>query len=457
MPKKSSKPKTKSKPVSKKKGSKKMAKSTGRTVVSMLRPRKIDAIMQICKQFLDGQTPNLNTGLYTKQEMDVLEKARGAAAKGKKPHLPFLYSPAIVQIARKQKSTFVIHGQVEKQPKEPSDWNTSKFGTHEPGMRFDDFRVNHVDDIRKTVDKEALRTIGSREYVVGTTDVPAPFRLNSARSGNYHYNIAIAKQMSLEGIKELNNIVGQIGNKLRIEKFENGGEVVWLPQHEITWGYLQKDKKALTPATIDKLDEKTTGIRFVPLKSDVRFVGRRVFKDECIKEVKRQMSLAGTKDEDGKTAWERFGGRKKSTTSEECGWNNLVNTQKRINPEVLYCFGFRNVQQGIPIFTGSDKDGNVFVQFVVGCRLVVGLTDEKKTVIAKVRESKIEESNKGDKKTKTKKKDKAPEIVSTEPVDSKEEVVAKEAVVSAEFSDDYENSDELVDVEHELRLADNEY
>ncbi len=438
--------KSKQKPTPKSKGSKKMPKkSKGGTspVVSLLRPRKTEAILKIGKDFVDEKMPQLNAGLYTKAEYEVMLKAVKASKEDGKmpPPLPYLYSPVIVQIARKLKCDFAVRGQTEKQLKAPPEWNTGKLGTHEPGMKIDRFRMNHADDVRKMIEKpeENLRTIGSREYVLGTADTPAVLLVNSARSGNYYYNIRVAKRLSLSGIKDLKDLVGQIGNKLRVEKFEDGIENVWLPNQELSWGYLEKDGKRLTTSAIRKLPDDTTGIRFVALKKTI--VGNAVDKDTCLKEIKREMSLAATKDESGRTVWERFSDRKKKkgTDTESCGWTNLTAHQTRINPNATNCLGFRNVQLEIPPFTEKDVDGNILIRFAVGCRLVTKLVPEKKVkkTIAKVVAPKVTKTA-----TKTKTKAETPEIVSTEPVEA-----ATESVVSAEFSDDYSTDQALIDVD----------
>jgi len=343
------------------------------TVVNMLRPRDAKVDAQIGQEYLDGKQPNLNRGLMSKddyrklcdQRHEVRESIKAAKKSGAQLPSPFfmpnIYSPVVAQLAVERGAKVAYGGQqASKSGKsKPADWNDHLLGEWLPGMKLGTYRLMHTEDVRKLVAPEALVKVGNSEYVVATTGKDgeaAAFLINGSRTGNYAANHAIGKKLSYAKLTtedgkqvtktEFSTVVGQINNSLVTETWENGHEITFFPNQTVTWGHLVKSGKVLTPTQIRELKD-AKGVSFRPLSN--RWVGQFVSRDPFVKDVKALMSLASTKDEEGLTDWDRFGGRPRRSTDkakqnqekEADAWNNISKTQSRDLPERPFCFGLR--------------------------------------------------------------------------------------------------------------------
>ena len=360
MAKSKSKSKPKSKPKSKTATKKKTTKTkaSGPAVI-INRGRDPQAIKKIAEDFVAGKKVNPNAGLFTESQWDKMNATykEDRAADKKTKALPFLYQPAVVQIAMEMGCDFIMKGQ--------------------KGEKVTKFRDCHIHDVRKHIYEpgENLSSVGSFEYILGIQNI------NAARSGNFEFNNIVAVDHNFNGRKEVTHLVGQINNRVIDEKLEagpdesEGGVVVWLPNQRVVWGYLKRSGKNLTHDQIRKMKD-AKGVKFEPLKTPI--VGCGITEPEWWKAAKKEMSAASTKDEDGKTFLERWDKRlaksKSDTTPRERGWENLSGTQVRTSPHAAYCFGFRSVQLGIVPFIcyadGEEDTDNRLVNHVIGRRLV---------------------------------------------------------------------------------------
>ena len=404
---------------------------------NLLRPHDdIASLMEIVSAANDGKNPNPNTGIMSKRDYDALLVAYDEAMEVDKmpPLLPYIYQPGLIQYGITTNALFAYRGQ--NGATKPKNW-PDNFGDYEKGLRFDQFRQNHESDVRKMVtdaDNNVFR-IGSYDYIVGTggeNAIPAVMMINPARRGNYLANVLAAKQIGFNGLKQLTHLVARINNRIEKEKLEDGGTIVWAANQNVVWGYLTKEDKQLTCDQIRKLIQKnekgevtsdeSKGVKFVELSEKI--ISNPIGQSEWWSLCKRQMSLAVTKDEDGRTMMERFEVRQKRSDNSEStppanAWRNLTQVQTRSNPSALFCFGFRAVQCGIAMYTCFTDDGKeMVVKFAVGCRLPAGLTETYRQAMRRLSKDQLETPVV--KKTKPKKKAKSSQVpdkvVAQEPV-----------------------------------------
>jgi hypothetical protein len=364
--------------------------------VSLLRPRDSKQSLKLAQQILDGKSPNLDQGLFTRDEYRSLVDIQNKAKEDGKPvrPLPYVYDPVVVQEGLRRNAIFGYAGQPSKSTKsQPANW-PSKFGTWVEGMRLSSFRRMHVKDVRKLVSDGALVTVGGHEYVVGLKGgTPAPFNINSSVTGNFGANIRVGKAESYGNEGEhlvtedgsqvsktdFLTVVGQIPNKPEVVTFEDGNTITFMPHHRVIWGHLVKSGKAMTTNQIHSL-ENAKGVTFRPLEK--RWVGRGLDPKVFWSAVQRAMSAAATKDDEGNTALDRFGtGTARSDEPadvEANAWRNMTQTQCRCTPRQPYCFGLRHSVVGQAPGTKFATDNKTpVVFFILGGHLPYGLTENK--------------------------------------------------------------------------------
>lgn len=340
-----------------------MAKKSNSQVgtTSFMRPRRPEVSLQIAKDAVDGKTPNLDQGEVSKTDHRAMDG-----------NIPFIYDPVTVQMASERGFTVASIGH-SKGWKAPKDF-PKKFGEAPEGVKMGAPRLQHLKDVRKHVIDGALVELDKIEFIVAMTGkdgIAAPFCIAASKTGNYGHNCRALKiesyaEMRTESGAKVNKtdferIVGRINNAPMLVDAEDGNQVAVQANQRIEWGHLVKGDKALTPTQVRALTDMK-GVTFKPLAE--RWIGKGILPKDLWVAVKRQMSLAATKDEDGKTDLDRFNDRPiRSPEGKQAdkdpainSWDN-VSTMTRCVPRKLSCFGFRYALVGQAICITHGVDG----------------------------------------------------------------------------------------------------
>lgn len=369
-------------------------------IANIMRPHKHDEVLAIAEKLQSGDDIGIgviNGALMSQDEVaaefkaynDAMDKYNEAcdeaAASGKdEPALPAfpsitpVYDPVIAEAINRLNCRVAMQGQASKHTKEPADWK-SNLGTWKEGRYIDDagVRMNHIRDLtRNVIDPEAnLVKLGTWTFLIGDDTTSAILNASPSKSGNYAANLLAAKRLSLADAKGLSNIVARFNNAITTLNLDDGtkpgGCIHFLPNQLATWGYLERDGRRLNYSQIRKAAEAgETGIKFVELEEPI--VGESFGKTKFYSTVQKVMALAATRDEAGKTAWDRYeqrGEKAKGANNELNVWRNLF-VQMRVSPSVWMCFGFENLQWGItPVSHFGDSLDEQLVRLVVGVRL----------------------------------------------------------------------------------------
>jgi len=200
-----SKAKSKKSKKSKKSTTSKKSKSHANMICDLRFPRPTDVVLEFAKAFTadtaeDGsKVPDINKGVMRRADYDAAVTAFNDAmvAGHTPPPIPYIYQPVIVGYAINNGMKFGLRGQAVKHPRKPRNW-PNDFHDFKLGEHIASFRLNHVEDVRIFVDNptDNILKVGSREYLVGTSEMPAIFLVNSARSGCFYHNIAVGKEIS---------------------------------------------------------------------------------------------------------------------------------------------------------------------------------------------------------------------------------------------------------------------
>lgn len=341
-----------------------------RIVINMLRPSDPEVSLQIAKEHEAGKTPNLDQGLFNKDEC----KKMWQDAEDGKGVYPGMYDPVKAQLGKARGALFALPGQPKKNGKEPAGWSP-KLGKWFEGARMGNFRLMHDVDIHKDarIVEGALVALGKHEYIVGTDGEIAPNCIQMSKTGNYSENERMVTALSLDGDvvtesgrkvskTELNTLVGQINNAPILLTLPDGNEVAHLSNQTITWGHQMQGDKALTPNQFRALKGDDKGTKFVPLPE--RWVGRNVGEQELVKAV---LST-------------RTARRARLTKI----WASVSTVQTRDSIASLYCYGYRQAAGGKPIGRRVTDEGTmVFV--VIGGHGTHGLSKTKWQVNAEAK------------------------------------------------------------------------
>lgn len=416
-----------------------------RIVINMLRPSDPEVSLQIAKDHEAGKTPNLDQGLFNKDEC----KKMWQDAEDGKGVYPGMYDPVKAQLGKARGALFALPGQPKKNGKEPAGWSP-KLGKWFEGATLGDFRLMHDVDIHKDarIVEGALVALGKHEYIVGTDGEIAPNCIQMSKTGNYSANERMVTALSLDGDvvtesgrkvskTELNTLVGQINNAPILLTLPDGRKVAHLSNQTITWGHQMQGDKALTPNQFRALKGDDKGTKFVPLPE--RWVGRNVGEQELVKAVLKEMKTCDVREVDGKKSClaERYENRPSRSTDKEKQqdtastiWANVSTVQTRDSIASLYCYGYRQAAGGKPIGRRVTDEGTmVFV--VIGGHGTHGLSKTKwqvnaeaKTAAAAPAEKKTEKAaaapKKSEKKSGAKKGGKKATTATTEAVPTTE-------------------------------------
>ncbi|KKL84651.1 hypothetical protein LCGC14_1962610 [marine sediment metagenome] len=287
---------------------------------------------------------------------------------------PYLYQPSLMEATVAEKGLMAVSGQPARSKGKPDKWSERVLGTWNNGDRLESGRLHHSKDVSKLVaNKDDIVEVDGVKYVMGI------FAIDSSKTGNYGTIIREGKRLAFEGVEGVERLVGRINPDIVTETFEDGGWVVWNTNQQIVWGTLNRDGSALTHANIR---EDASNTAFVALSDPI--VGKDVARSMLVAAVKAAMSEPP--NEEGLTNWDRFCGRKsrsedgKTTAGENKTWAN-VGTLCRLHPKVVFCFGFRAVQVGIPCFTRFVGDtletSEEVLNFAVGQRLPLDLSENR--------------------------------------------------------------------------------
>lgn len=287
----------------------------------------------------------------------------------------YLYQPALMEATVGSKALMAVSGQVARAQEQPVEWKEHVLGKWSPGDRLMPGRMHHSKDVRKLVaEKNDLVEVNGVEYVLGI------FAIDSSRTGNYGTIMREGKRLAFEGLDGIDRLVGRINPDVTTEALEDGGWIVWNKNQQVVWGTLNRNGSALTH---DAIREDASNVEFVALTDPI--VGRNVSREALVERVRAVMSDKSTVNKDGLTEWDRFCGRKASntegkvSTGEKKTWDN-VGTLCRLHPKVVFCFGFRAVQVGIPCFTrfqGDTLDAKEVLSFAIGQRLPLDLSENR--------------------------------------------------------------------------------
>lgn len=355
-------------------------KAADRPLINLTRPWNVDAVFEFAKSMDAGETPKIHIGIMSQDAHPAEWNAHYEAVEaGKKaPPLSNLYQPSIMQYAKTVNALAAQKAQGKSTKSRPAQWNENKLGKWELGFGLGDIRCHHAEDARKLVvnPDENLLTVGRLgQFVVGTTDTSAIHLIHASKTGCFGAIIAEGKKLAAEGVKGLDNLVGRFNDKVVKETLEDGSIIVWLPNQQVTWGYLVKGDRKMTCAQIRNLGDDVTGVKFEPLPAVIRL--NNVTVKAVFSSVKRTLSLVATKDEAGKTDWDRFTARKGRSGSKKSAEETAVATNAgtlcRLSPKVLRCQGFKSLQLGMPIFHCFEGDSvekaELVIGFAIGCRL----------------------------------------------------------------------------------------
>ena len=303
----------------------KKAKTVGPTI-DMRRPRQSGKVILAAVK-----DEKWNDGMLTQAEWD----ASGSAYN--------LYQPVLIENAGKVK----CNGRGETVATAP--------------------RFHHCRDLTARVAEGMLVNVPKiGKVIIGTVDHPAIFSVNAQTTGSYRAAIEVAKRLCFAGI-DLSNIVGLIQTGNRSERLENGSDIVWT--NRIVWGHLVRGSTQLSYAEISAITDND-GISFVKLAGPI--VGNPVKVSDVVREIRKLMSKAGTKNDAGETAWDRFGYTENAREAAESAIMTNIQTLQRGDPVSMECFGLRSVQCGMPIFrvvSGTVDKSVENVNMAIGCRL----------------------------------------------------------------------------------------
>lgn len=345
-------------------------------------------VLTVVKAFVEnGKMLAPNKGLLSpKAYGDAVRAIKAAEEEGKPgPSMPPLYDPSRRWLAAQTNAACVVSGQKGKAAKEPKDWPV---GTWREGDRVETkpLRLCHRQDVRDLIDEGNVAQIGQFNYVIGTVgekeNTPAPMVINGARTGNYLANLIALKELSFEGMDEINSVVGRINNDFEIVTLDDGTKpgvpVVCTPNMIVRdWGYFYRDDKKMTLAQIRRAiaDGDTKGMRYqAEFTADKPLVGKSISQAQLWSKVRQQMKLSATK-RDGKTALERFEARASRAGGEggevdARAWHNLAQVQTRTAPHETYPFGFFSAQTCcVPVAHFDEKGEKLLVRFVLGCHI----------------------------------------------------------------------------------------
>lgn len=469
---------------------KRKVKPPERILVNLLRPRTIDATMELARALAEGKTPTttlFNKGLMSRAAIeaeirafnDVVD-ANGEIDDESKHRTPPsttpIYQPAMVDGAIGAGAEFGFAGQPSKQPKRPNDWDDKVLGEwrkptgtegeedYDPGSlgcKVGAFRKCHNPDVRKQVvdPGENILTIGAHEYVIGAKDTPAVFLANAHKSGTYGAANQCGKRLSLEGVKGVDNCVAQIGNQIEVihcdDGTDPGASMVVLPNMILRWGYIEQGGKRLTNLQIRKaVANGDKGLKFIELTEPI--VGKGFSRSQLWQAVKRAMSLVATKrGDDDATALDRYEARaprsgKERADSKDGVWRN-AGVMTRVDPSNLFGFGIRSNLMGCPprMYYGETLDEHL-CRYVLGARTAtafaenrwdakarLGVVEERAEKPAAKKPAKAKaEKPKGKKAKKGKgKKGKAPAQVDAPPVEEVEPVTTDPELAEEEELD----------------------
>jgi len=339
-----------------------------KALVDLRRPRKdADRILACDSTNADARKSKdpvgrflCNKGLMSPQEF---LKAWKEYAENDGP-CPHIYQPILLEAAKLSKTSIAATGRGKSQP---SEWDEKQLGKWNDGDVLLSPRLHHNRDLRKRCTDWIEGTLGT--FVLGIDGI------NPQITGNYAAIVDALKTALFSGNAQLSNIVGRFNDEAFVDVTEDGGFIVWNPYQALTWGYLVQDGKRLSHAAIRKLED-ADDVTFEELDAPVT---ARIPLTEVAEAVKSVMSDASTLDDNGHTAYDRFG----YENDEDAFKAILVNvgTLCRFHPKVLNCFGLRNVQSGIPIFKAWDgttvDDMSECVCMSVGARLPVAASENK--------------------------------------------------------------------------------
>lgn len=356
-------------------------KAADRPLINLTRPWNVDAVFEFAKSMDAGETPKIHIGIMSQDAHTAEWNAHYEAVEaGKKnpPPLSNLYQPPIMQYAKTVNALAAQKAQGKSTKSRPAQWNENKLGKWELGFGLGDIRCHHAEDARKLVvnPDENLLTLGRLgQFVVGTTDTSAIHLIHASKTGCFGAIIAEGKKLAADGVKGLDNLVCTFNTKVVKETLKDGSIIVWLPNQQVTWGYLVKGDRKMTCAQIRNLGDDVTGVKFEPLPEAIRL--NNVTVKAVFSAVKRTLSLVATKDEAGKTDWDRFTARKGRSgtkkSAEETAVATNAGTLCRLSPKVLRCQGFKSLQLGMPIFHCFEGDSvekaELVIGFAIGCRL----------------------------------------------------------------------------------------
>lgn len=446
----------------------KVDKSGERAVVDMRRPWQVDAVKSyattLAQSMKEGGKAPLppRNGILSATAFEKMENAYDEAVESgsKLPSMPNLYQPPVIDGIKLVNARAAQRSHAKSKPKEWSDG----LGDWEEGFGLGDIRSHHAEDARKLVTdpEENVIKVGAWEYVVGTAEVAAIHLINASKVGSFGAILAEGKKLAAEGIKGLDNLVGRFNKDVTVEKLEDGSEIVWLPNQQVTWGYLVKGDRKMTVAQIRNLEGDASGVKFEALDAPIRL--NNVSLKALFGAVKKSMSLASTKDEDGKTAWERFSEREARSDGErsvETAIATNVGTLCRLSPKVLRCQGFKSLQIGLPIFHCFEGDtvekAEVVIGFAVGCRLPTAYAENKWAMRARLGVDEEETPKEKAKpkaaksKSKPKKETKKPKAKKAKKSKAVSEAAAEAVVDTADQPpvDEVEDDEDEIEVEEE--------
>lgn len=330
-------------------------------IVDLRRPRK-DAATVLAYATGGGE---VNRGRMSPQ--DFLKVLKAFTENG--GPCPHIYQPPYLEAAKEHGVKIAASGRGKSMPLE---WNEGQLGKWGEDDVLLDPRLHHNRDLRKRVAENALVVIdGLGTFVLGINGV------NPQTTGAYAAIVDALKAALFSNVKGISNIVGRFNDEAFIDVTEDGGFIVWNPFQALTWGYLVKDGKRLSHASVAKLvGNSVDGVTFEKLDE---VITRRIPLASVCDAVKSVMNADSTKDSEGLTAWNRFGYENDGDAYKAILVN--VGTLCRFHPKVLNCFGLRNVQTGIPIFKAWDgtsvDDLSECVCMSIGARLPVEAAENK--------------------------------------------------------------------------------
>lgn len=377
-------------------------------VFDFRRPVPPETSLDVGRSWLaEGRMIVPNKGVFTPKQFGDAHRAIAESEDAGKlgASIPPLYDPLRRLVAWETNAKCAISGQKQRAPKQASD-----FPNWREGDRLTDavpLRLCHASDARDLVTNRDVNVllIGEYNYVVGTitesggVDLPAPFLINGARTGNYFHNLVALKRLSFDGMNEVNSLVGRFNANFEIVHLDDhtdpGVPIAASPNMLILdWGYFYRENKKMTLAQI-RAAVREGDINNITYKAEYTaqhpLIGRSVSSSEFWAAVKKEMARAATKRDD-KTAYDRFQERKPRTEIRQeaavRAWHNLADVQTRTDPRELYPFGFYSTQTCCPPVSHFDEHSEKQVRFVLGCHIgaeyATGRAEKKEQKKAKI-------------------------------------------------------------------------